>query len=501
MGKDTDMENEELTDAQDSSESSSKANSYRILGLEPGVPDNVVKNKYGALIRQYKQKTDEYGVTDEDAAYYEKITRAYDDIMGITHDFSFYDPSSSVPYGLQKFWSKVCAFCDQYNVLLITLGILVVGGIIFAVQIVSNGKEDLTIKFVGAYGAKSENALKDHIDKKSEAVDNVQLSFYTVTTGTSFDQSSQSQATAFLSQLMAGSLDVVLIDKESFDVYVSQKAFKDIQFLLDEYYSENPDAMKLRTYRYASGKGDKVKVEEGVYGIDVTDSAFFEGSNLAWLYDKEHGQDKSMILAFCNNTEKSKKAEAFAKELFREITVEQYADGDLSLYFAGAYDVADEAVLKAEIDKKSEIIKDSGVSFYTVTEEISETQIVDLGKQLKDGNFDIVLMDKALFDIYTEQDVFMDIRYLLDEYYSENTDASKLKVYTYTPESQNIAPGKEYIYGIDVTDSSFFDETSLEWIFDEENDQEKSMILTVCRDGELSERAEGFVKELFKAIQ
>ena len=96
----------------------------------------------------------------------------------------------------------------------------------------------LTIKFVGAYGAKSENALKDHIDKKSEAVDNVQLSFYTVTTGTSFDQSSQSQATAFLSQLMAGSLDVVLIDKESFDVYVSQKAFKDIQFFIKEYFCE-----------------------------------------------------------------------------------------------------------------------------------------------------------------------------------------------------------------------------------------------------------------------
>jgi len=300
-------------------DSSSKDKSYRILGLEPGVPEAVVKNKYGALIRQYKQKTDEYGVTDEDADYYEKITKAYDDIMGITHDFSFYDPSSSVPYGLQKFWAKLCAFCDQYNVLLITLGILVIGAVIFTWQITKNGKEDMTLKFVGAYGAVSENTLKKQIDSKSEAVENVQISFYTVTTGTTYDQSSQAQATAFLSQLLAGSLDVVLIDKESFDVYVAEKAFKDIQFLLDEYYAENPNAAKLETLTYSSVDGDEIVIEEGVYGIDVTDSTFFDDTNLVWLYDEEKGQEKSMILAFCYKADKSEKAEEFAKEIFSAI--------------------------------------------------------------------------------------------------------------------------------------------------------------------------------------
>lgn len=300
-------------------ELSSKENSYKILGLEPGVADNVVKYKYGALLRQYKQKTDEYGVTDEDAAYYEKITRAYDDIMGITHDFSFYDPSSSAPYWLQKFWAKLCAFCDQYNVLLITLGILVIGGIVFAWQITKNGKEDMTLKFVGAYGATSENTLKSQIDEKSQAVENVQLSFYTVTTNTTYDQSSQAQATAFLSQVLSGSLDVVLIDKESFDVYVAEKAFKDIQFLLDEYYAENPDAKKLETFTYSSAEGEEIIVEEGVYGIDVTDSTFFDGTNLSWLYDESKGQEKSMILAFCHKAEKSEKAEEFAKEIFKAV--------------------------------------------------------------------------------------------------------------------------------------------------------------------------------------
>ncbi|MBE7065059.1 MAG: hypothetical protein E7384_04495 [Ruminococcaceae bacterium] len=318
------MENNEELKVSDTltEESVDKTGSYKILGLEPGVSDDIVKNKYGALLRQYKQKTDEYGVTDEDAAYYEKITKAYDDIMGITHDFSFYDPSSSVPYGLQKFWAKVCAFCDQYNVLLITLGILVVGAVIFAWQVTKNGKEDLRLKFVGAYGAVSETTLKNQIDEKSEAVDNVQMSFFTVTSETSYDQTSQAQATAFLSQLLAGHLDVVLIDKESFDVYVAQKAFKDIQFLIDEYYAENPDAKKLEAVTYSSEEGAKIVIEEGVYGIDVTDSTFFDDTNLAWLYNEQKGQEKSMILAFCHKTEKSEKAEEFAKEIFKAIPQE-----------------------------------------------------------------------------------------------------------------------------------------------------------------------------------
>lgn len=312
----------DVAEVSEASEASDKAGSYRILGLDPGVSDDMVKNKYGALLRQYKQKTDEYGVTDEDAAYYEKITRAYDDIMGITHDFSFYDPSSSVPYGLQKFWAKVCAFCDQYNVLLITLGIIVVGAVIFAWQISKNGEEDLRLKFVGAYAAASENTLKSQIDEKSLAVENVQMSFYSVTTETTYDQTSQSQATAFLAQVLSGTLDVVLIDKESFDVYVAQKSFKDIQFLLDEYYAENPDAVRLETFTYSSAEGDEIVVEEGVYGIDVTNTTFFDDMNLMWLYNEEKGQEKSMILAFCHKAEKSEKAEEFAKEIFNAIPAE-----------------------------------------------------------------------------------------------------------------------------------------------------------------------------------
>ena len=52
------------------------ADDYKVLGLEEGTPRETVERKYGALLRAYKQRTDEYGATDEDMEYYRTITQA-----------------------------------------------------------------------------------------------------------------------------------------------------------------------------------------------------------------------------------------------------------------------------------------------------------------------------------------------------------------------------------------------------------------------------------------
>ncbi len=301
--------------------SAEKESNYAILGLPDDAPDNVVKNKYGALLRQYKQRTDEYGVTDADVEYYERITKAYDEIMGITHDFSAYNPSSPVPYKIQKIWAKICAFFDQYNILIICVVLVIVGGVIFFFQYRSNGKEDITIKFVGAYASASGKNLKTSIDDKSETVENAQISFYTVTTTTTYDNNSQSQASAFLSQVITGNLDVVLIDKESFDVYVKEKTFMKLDEYVNDYYEEYGTDKKLEVYEYEliPTKEDEHEIEKGIYGIDITDSKFFEGMDFAWLYDESKGQEKTMIFAICHKAKHVEKAEKFGIELLNAI--------------------------------------------------------------------------------------------------------------------------------------------------------------------------------------
>ena len=54
---------------------------YEILGLSENADKELVERKYGALLRQYKQRTDEYGATNEDLSYYNEITKAYNEIM------------------------------------------------------------------------------------------------------------------------------------------------------------------------------------------------------------------------------------------------------------------------------------------------------------------------------------------------------------------------------------------------------------------------------------
>lgn len=283
---------------------------YEILGLPEGSDKKVVEKKYGALLRQYKQRTDEAGVTDEDAAYYETITRAYDSIMGYTHDYSDDDPTSVIPRPIRRAWSKWCIFFDHYRLLLF-LGIFLVAlGTMIFLQLRDNRKEDLMVKFVGAYSTLDTKQFHEEVAAKSQTTDYPTISFFTVTTDTVMNPSAQSQATQFYAQLLQGTLDVILLDRESYDVYVEEMAFLPLDAYLDD-FSSLPGYSSDKVLSYEPS--EESKVPAGVYGIDITECGFFDGTQLDWLHAGE--QKKSMILTICYKTKRKDQALSFAKEL------------------------------------------------------------------------------------------------------------------------------------------------------------------------------------------
>ena len=83
-----------------------KPTDYETLNLPENAPREMVERKYGALLRAYKQRTDEYGVTEEDLAYYRRITEAYDRLVGTVHDYSDPNPTSMIPYKVRKVYYK-----------------------------------------------------------------------------------------------------------------------------------------------------------------------------------------------------------------------------------------------------------------------------------------------------------------------------------------------------------------------------------------------------------
>lgn len=294
-----------------------KEESYEILGLSPESSIDTVKQKYGALLRQYKRRTDEKGTTYEDLAYYRRITAAYDTILGIKHDYNDDNPTAIIPYKVRRKFGKFFATFEQYWFAFLLVGIVIILAVTFVIQRKRTGTHDMIIKYVGAFAQDPMVNMTEKLNEKSEVFDNAQVTFFTVTTkSTMLDASARSQASNFLAQLMSpGALDVIFTDKESFEVYAAEKAYTP----LDDYCTEliNERGTEINFLTYASEPGADVEIPSAVYGIEITDSEFFNDVGLSWLYDEAAGQEKSMIFSIASNTKNADNAWKFLEEIIK----------------------------------------------------------------------------------------------------------------------------------------------------------------------------------------
>ena len=290
---------------------------YKILGLPENADKDLVQRKYGALIRQYKQRTDEYGATNEDLSYYNEITKAYNDIMGISGDYTDTDPTNIIPYSIRKKWYKFSAFIDSYKMLLCGIILIAVIGVLVFLQIRDGSQDDLYIKFVGSFSSGYADSEDGYIDRqiaaKSEVVDHPMVSYFTVIEGktTLLDSSAKNAAVQFRSEFVAGSLDIIIIDKENLEVYLKDLAFLKLNDFLKEHQSD-PGFQNLNLYQYENTGAEKDLVESGVYAIEITNMEFFQGMNLIKEYPKER---QTMYLTIARSSKNLEKAEAFASEI------------------------------------------------------------------------------------------------------------------------------------------------------------------------------------------
>ena len=292
------------------------AEDYKILGLEEGTDRETVERKYGAMLRAYKSRTDEHGATDEDMEYYRTITQAYDNIVGTVHDFSDPNPTSPLPFKFRNFFYKLSARLDHYKFIIFAVLITAVLGLLIYFQVRDSRKDDLYVKYVGAYYALNPGNLETELAKKSQVIKSPQVSFFSVTVNSTLnDKETANAAVAFRAQFVAGSIDMIFIDKDNFDVYASQYAF----LPLDDFINENksdPAFANLEFHRYEN-TGEEDMVPSGIYGIEFTSegSAYFENTSLTWLNDEISGQERSMILCVCRMSKNKDHALEYIKEL------------------------------------------------------------------------------------------------------------------------------------------------------------------------------------------
>ena len=290
---------------------------YEILGLSENADKEHVEKKYAMLVKQYKHKTDEYGTTNEDLEYYNRITKAYNEIMGIKGDYSDTDPMNIIPYSIRRRFQKFSATIENYKMLICGILILCVIGLLTYLQLKDSFKEDINIKFVGSFSSGLSETEDGYIDvqirDKSEVVNAPLVSFFTVVEGETslLDSTAKNAAVQFRTEFTTGALDVIIIDKDNLDVYINQLVF----LKLDDFLEENKDKPgfdNLELYSYENSGEEKDYTESGIYAVEISNMAFFDGMNLEKRYPEER---QTMYLALARTSKRPELAEAFAKEI------------------------------------------------------------------------------------------------------------------------------------------------------------------------------------------
>ncbi len=299
------------------SDKSNKQTNYEILGLPDNADKNLVEKKYIALIRQYRDKTNEYGTTNDDLKYYNTITKAYNEIMGISADYSDTDPMSIIPYSIRKKWNKISYFFESYKMLICGIILLGVIATMTYFQIKDSNKEDIYVKFVGAYSsdyAQSEDGYIDaQIGEKSQIVDEPLVSYFTVIEDQTslLDSTAKNAAVQFRTEFTTGVLDVIIIDKENLDVYIDQLVFMKLDDFINEHKSEK-SFQSLNVYEYKNSGEKDDYVQDGIYAIDISEMSFFDGMNLKMHYEDDK---QTMYLAIARTTKRPDISKAFAHEI------------------------------------------------------------------------------------------------------------------------------------------------------------------------------------------
>lgn len=298
-------------------ENNNVESNYSILGLSENTDKERVEKKYAMLVKQYKHKTDEYGTTNEDLEYYNKITKAYNEIMGIKADYSDTDPMNIIPYSVRKRFQKFSATIENYKMLIFGVLLLAVIGVLTFFQLSDSTDEDINIKFVGSFASGYSTTEDGYIDiqigKKSNIVENPIVSYFTVVEGETsmLDSGAKNAAVQFRSEFTTGALDVIIIDKENLDVYINQLVFLKLDDFIDEHKNDvGFENLNLYTYENSGDKNDYT--ESGIYAIEISDMAFFDGMNLEKRYPEER---QTMYLALARTSKRPDTAEAFAVEV------------------------------------------------------------------------------------------------------------------------------------------------------------------------------------------
>lgn len=278
-----------------------------ILELQEDATKDDVSKRYGILTRKFRSvEKDERGYTIED------ITRAYNMLMGITYIDKNEEERQKALRENPPFLAKVFKvdpiklenFFHYYKLhMLISIVVIVV--LFFSIRsCVTQIPADFTIICYGKIYCQDQAVVEN--DVKQRLPDSAAPSVQFLSSLAEDPQYQYASQMKFVAMIAAQEVDIVIMDKENFDIHLKQGMF----LSLDDFISE----IGLADESYIKGSEIVDETEDGkliegplhAYGIDITDNKFIKDNNV---------YAESAILAIVRNTEKIDRALEFISSL------------------------------------------------------------------------------------------------------------------------------------------------------------------------------------------
>ncbi len=254
-----------------------------MLGVKEGASISEIEKRYAIILRKYRADSSDDKLSDDD---FNKITEAYNLLMGYNYEAKDEKIKQKKPNPvLQKLGINEDKLKNNlyYFRIHIIVGIIILATVIFSVRgCVNRVDPDLYLVFMGEIYCSETEQLEEDIISKIPGVEAVSIENILISRAQE-KQDPQVQM-AMLQKagvLMAvGDVDVFILDNINFEKFAKQGAF----IKLDEIVSK----LNLEEDKVYEGKIEEEDkegrisiVDEGIYGIDVSDSKILADSKTA----------------------------------------------------------------------------------------------------------------------------------------------------------------------------------------------------------------------------
>jgi hypothetical protein len=257
-----------------------KQEAYKTLGVKEGASRSEIEKRYAIILRRYRAVGTDEKLSDDD---FDKITEAYNLLMGYNYEMKDNEIKPQKPnpllqkLGINEEKLKNSLYYFRIHII---VGIIILVTVIFSIRgCVNRVDPDLYLVFMGEIYCSETEQLEEDVKSKMPGIEAVGIENILISRAQE-KQDPQVQM-AMLQKagvLMAvGDVDVFILDEINFKRFAKQGAFKKLDELASELNLEE-DKVYVEKIEEEDKEGRISIVDEGVYGIDVSDSKILEDS-------------------------------------------------------------------------------------------------------------------------------------------------------------------------------------------------------------------------------